>query len=610
MRARGGEMTSEAMQASVATAPGPSVGLIAFDQASALGAVPHAERLAAGQSLQLILIHQGDDDAPIRIPEWATAIVASTGATWKSSVLVASTAVEAVALLSEASREQVALIAVPSGSPRLQELRRLVASPPCDLGILFNADVAHECRRVLIATNTFAPLTKHATELTYRVIPTGPAVHVDFLRLVDDEDETHREVIREALSVRVGERSPSFSYDVLVKHAQSFEDGLLHTLHERDRYDLVLLDAPRQGLISRLSERVIPRRLVREDTPILLYAAPLGRTARSLIAAWNVVYELVPGPTEADRIATYARVRRNSRANADFNVLLSLSVVIAAFGLLLDSPAVVIGAMIIAPLMQPVVGVGLGVATANGQLTRIGAASLLRGILLALFLAFLIGWLVPSASVTSELDARGQPSTLDLLIALASGAAGAYATARKGAASSVAGVAIAVALVPPLATAGIGLAIGERALAAGAALLFATNVIAIGAMSAIMFLWMGFKPDMDRFHGVRGLVRGLATLLALVAVVAFFLVARRESTDLQLDRRVFSIVEISVQGVDPEATLDSVSYDQQGSIIVIAATVETADFTRIAAESSLIQSDVTSQLGRPAVVRLQPALPD
>ncbi|MGD9933388.1 MAG: DUF389 domain-containing protein [Dehalococcoidia bacterium] len=603
-------MTSQATPTSVTIAPGRGVGLIAFDQASALGAVPHTERLAAGQALQLILIHQGDDDAPIRIPEWATKIVESTGAPWKSNILVASSPVEAVALLCEASREPVALIAVPSGSPHLQELRRLVASPPCDLGVLFNADLSRDCRRILIATNAFAPLSKEATELSYRLIPASTDVQVDFLRLVDDEDETRRDAIKSALRERIAERSPTFSFDVLVEHARSFEGGLLHTLHERDRYDLVLVDAPRQGLVRRLSERIIPRRLVREDAPILLYAAPIGGTARSLLAAWNVVYQLVPAPTEEDRIAIYARVRRTSRANADFNVLLSLSVVIAAFGLLLDSPAVVIGAMIIAPLMQPVVGVGLGVATANGPLTRIGAVSLLRGIVLALVLAFLIGLLVPSASVTSELDARGQPNNLDLLIALASGAAGAYATARKGAAGSVAGVAIAVALVPPLATAGIALALGERALTAGAALLFATNVIAIGAMSAIMFLWMGFKPDADRFHGVRGLVRGLTTLLTLVAVVAFFLVVRRESSDLQLNRRVFNIVEIAVQGVDPEAKLASVTHDTEGSIIVIAATVETTDFARVAAESSLIQSDVTRQLGRPAVVRLQPAPPD
>lgn len=601
-------MNNPAPKPSTSAAPGSAAALIVFDQASALGAVAHVERLAAGQTLQLILIAAQEEERP-SIPEWATGIARSATGAWDPHVEIAASPVEAVTRLCAARDSPIAFVAVSSGSPQLQALRRLVASPPCNLAVLFNADIARECRRVLIATNTFAPLSKAATEMSYRLIPQGTDVHVDFLRLVSNGEEDHRESLRAALEERIAERVPGFTYDVLVEPARSFEGGLLHVLHERERYDLVLVDAPRQGLIGRLSERIIPRRLIREDAPVLLYAAPTSRTSRAVLEAWNLIYELVPAPTEEERISIYARVRRNSRTNADFNVLLSLSVVIAAFGLLLDSPAVVIGAMIIAPLMQPVVGVGLGVATSNGSLTRIGAASLLRGVLLAVVLSFLIGWLIPSASVTSELDARGQPTTLDLLIALASGAAGAYATARKGAAGSVAGVAIAVALVPPLATAGIGLAIGERTLAAGASLLFATNVIAIGAMSAIMFLWMGFKPDTGRFHGVRGLVRGLATLLALVVVVAFFLVVRRESTNLQLSRQISSIVEIAVQGVDPKATLESVSFDQQGSVTVVSATITSADFPQVAAQLPLIQSDVTRQLGRPAVVRLQPAIP-
>lgn len=604
-----------ASDTSIAPAPDSTAGfreaqtvvLVAADEVSAKGAAIYASRLArrtGGEVVSVILEPARGEEVPPEL-EWS-AVVTSGKLEPAATDNVRDAIEDACANITN----PIVVLVSRADWPLPAELRRLVASPAWPLLVLFNGDTAREPAHTLVATNTFAPLSRAAREMSYSLISGEETKRVDFLRLIEEDSHADVELYQEALRERVRENAPAFEFDVIVRRARSFESGILDTLGEHPEYDLVLVDAPREGLIARLSERAIPRRLVAANVPVLLYASPAGPFARAFMRAWDVVYGLVPNPSEADRIATYTHVRRNSRASADFQVLLALSVVIASFGLLLGSPAVVIGAMIVAPLMLPVLGVGLGTATANARLTRIAGGTVIRGIIIAVVVSWLIGVLVPTATVTDELNARGQPTLLDLLVALASGAAGAYAMGRKGAASSVAGVAIAVALVPPLATAGIGIALREESLAIGASLLFVTNVTAIGAMSAMMFLWMGFKPAAGRFGTRTTLAQGLGTLGLMVLVVAFFIVARSRASDARFEREVFVITEVSVLGVDPEAHLDSIALETRGNVLIISAAINPESYSAVYSEVALIQSDITRQLGRPAVVQLFTAPPD
>ena len=154
-----------------------------------------------------------------------------------------------------------------------------------------------------------------------------------------------------------------------------------------------------------------------------------------------------------------------------------LATLIAGLGLIRNSASVVIGAMLIAPLMSPLAGVGLGLAQENILLIRKASKTVLRGFLTAYALSVLLGFLlhfglnafptspVESASgiaailVPSEMESRGSPSFLDLIVALASGMAGAYALSRPKMVSALPGVAIAAALVPPIATSAMAFAI-------------------------------------------------------------------------------------------------------------------------------------------------------
>ena len=144
----------------------------------------------------------------------------------------------------------------------------------------------------------------------------------------------------------------------------------------------------------------------------------------------------------------------------DFFALMFLATTIAGLGLIQNSTAVVVGAMLVAPLMTPIVGVGLGLVQGNIVLVRYAAQSIAWGAGLALVVGLSLGLLLPLPELTTELAARGGPSLLDLGVAVLSGCAGAYAMSRPNLSAALPGVAIAAALVPPLASLGIVLANG------------------------------------------------------------------------------------------------------------------------------------------------------
>ena len=178
----------------------------------------------------------------------------------------------------------------------------------------------------------------------------------------------------------------------------------------------------------------------------------------------------------------------------DYTVLIIISAILASFGLLTNSGAVIIGAMLVAPLMSPLIAFSVGVATGRIILVRTSLISVAQGFALALLLAFIVGTISPTNIVTPEMSSRGNPTVMELGIALASGFIGAYATARKDIPAALAGVAIAAALMPPVCTIGLGLAYQNTALARGATLLFITNIISIILAAWGVFFWLGMRP--------------------------------------------------------------------------------------------------------------------
>lgn len=206
-------------------------------------------------------------------------------------------------------------------------------------------------------------------------------------------------------------------------------------------------------------------------------------------------------------------LRQNARASNDYLVLMVLSTILATFGLFANSAPVIIGAMILAPLMAPMISLAMGILRQDTFLQTESTKSLLWGISLALLGSVLLTLFTPLQTINSEIAARLTPTLLDLGVAVVSGVAGAYAHARSEVARSLAGVAIAVALVPPLAVAGIGIGWGDASVFLGATLLFLTNLAGILLAAAFTFLCMGYSA----FSLAR---RGLITATVLVCVIS------------------------------------------------------------------------------------------
>ncbi len=237
------------------------------------------------------------------------------------------------------------------------------------------------------------------------------------------------------------------------------------------------------------------------------------------------------------RFLTYERrqevldqLSASSSPNFDFFLMVTLSAAIATFGLITDSTAVIIGAMLVAPLMSPILGLSLASVAGKRNMFERAIGALLRGVLLAVVLATLISWLsqlLPFdllATLPSEVIARTRPSPIDLGIALAGGAAAAYALAQPQLSAALPGVAIATALMPPLCTVGIGISLKSPEIALGAFLLFLTNLVTISFAGILVFAALGFRP-VDMEATIRGLPRSLYVSTGLVLLVTIPLVA-------------------------------------------------------------------------------------
>ena len=577
-------------------------------QRAIVAAIPFAERVAAfnDATLEIWLADSSAHELGLSVdtPDWLEAL--GDNGEIDVDAVAARDVPEVIEQFAATHAPILAVAAVDGADTSTPYFRNLVAAPPCRLLFMVNAPAGFSPSRILVAVNRFGGLSEGDVSLAYQLAATGPGTHVTFLQVVGPDTSAEEcAELEKRLAERVRERRGEYSTEVMIERARSFEVGVLEALEPGD-FDLVIGDTPRSGLIARLSERILPARLIANGTPLLLYSQPTGRTARIVLGLWNVIYGGIPSTDEHSRVGIYTDVRRSSRADADYFVMLSLSVIIASLGLLLDSAAVVIGAMIVAPLMQPIIGIGLGISMGNGRLLEIGTGSVFRGVLVGLGLSMLVGFLTPEAEITGQLDARGQPQMLDLMIALASGAAGAYATCRKGVADTVAGVAIAVALVPPLATVGIGLALAEWPLAIGAALLLATNFVAIATASALMFLWVGFKPEPGRFGTQGPFVRGVVMLTVLVAVVAVSLLAWNRAGESRFDRNLQTIVAEAVQGIDPDAEVREVTTrDRDGSVLFVDVSIDTLDPPALQNQRLTIQSVISRELERPVDLRLR-----
>lgn len=226
----------------------------------------------------------------------------------------------------------------------------------------------------------------------------------------------------------------------------------------------------------------------------------------------------------------YNDIARNARIDRNFIVFVVLSTLVAAIGLIEDSVAVVIGAMVIAPLLGPNLAFAFGVALGDRQLMVRAMAANALGVFITIGICFLLGLFWPVPLHSQELLDRTNPGLDGIAVALASGAA-ATMSLTAGFSSALVGVMVAVALMPPAAATGLLAGTGEPALALGAASLLAVNVVCINLAAQVSFVLHGVRPRtwFEKEAARRGVIVNAVVWLVLLIALAALLVIRSPS---------------------------------------------------------------------------------
>jgi len=334
----------------------------------------------------------------------------------------------------------------------------------------------------------------------------------------------------------------------------------------------------------------------------------------------QLLQKLIHPLTADEKIVVTQDIRQSATSSFDFFLLVVLSCSIATLGLVTDSPAVIIGAMLVAPLMSPIIGIGMSSITGDSFLARNSATALLRGAMLAVFLSSLMTLInaklpfVVLQELPSEVLARTHPSPIDLGIALAGGLAAAYALTRPNISAALPGVAIATALMPPLCTVGVGLALVRWDVAGGALLLFITNAITIAFAAALVFFLRGFSPDTHIIN------RRLPRSLIISALITFTLLAPLTYYSVKFfqqaneNRLINEVVNAEVAGMDAELVELTLSRTSGAlDMIVTISTSRTLHYEEvIALQKSIVdglQRPISLKVNQIFAERLDPLIP-
>ncbi len=344
------------------------------------------------------------------------------------------------------------------------------------------------------------------------------------------------------------------------------EQGILD---EAAGKDMIIMGLRTEGIFQQTQLDGRPLRIARKSAiPTLLIKRKEETIQYAVNRTIGVLTNWLPDLTAKDRSAAALDMRHKAVGDPDFYILLALAAAIAYFGLVQDSTAVIIGAMLIAPLMNPMMSIAFGISIANFKLMGQGANTTLRGVIAAIAIATLLTIFLPPQPATNQILSRAQPTYLDLLVALFSGAAGAYAMTRVNLAGAIPGVAIAAALVPPLGVVGYGLGTGRLDIAGGALLLFITNLAAIVLAAALVFLIMGFQPRQDMAY--KEVWQNLRKVLIAILIISIPLLltsvssARQYNTELTIN----SIIRQSISPAEGQVADIVVNRQQFGGLYV------------------------------------------
>ncbi|NEO29831.1 MAG: DUF389 domain-containing protein [Symploca sp. SIO3C6] len=287
---------------------------------------------------------------------------------------------------------------------------------------------------------------------------------------------------------------------------------------------------------------------------------------------------------------------QDSQLNLNYIVLIVSSCLIATFGLLLNSTAVIIGAMIIAPLMMPLRGFSFATLEGDSVLLRSSFLSIAVGTLMGVACSWLVGTVIGLPEFREQVLARTQPNLIDLLIAVVAGGISGYSKIRPSIGDAIPGTAIAVALMPPLCVVGLTLSQGEWDLSWGAFLLYMTNLIGINLACLLVYVLSGYARSNELGRSLSWVVSlVLIVLLAVPLGLSFWQLIQQAQVDNSVRKILVNRALVDRQDIEFIASegIDWNNRPPSVKIIVRAAETITPE------EVSLVEGLIESELGRP-----------
>jgi uncharacterized hydrophobic protein (TIGR00271 family) len=484
----------------------------------------------------------------------------------------------------------------PEDRPVDSILDPVIKRAPCDVAIVRGA-IPQVVKQALVPTagGPFAPV---ALTLSHGLIDQQDGL-IWVENLVEEPLSAEREAQAQAdLQTTVKVLQNGTAVEQRVVQVDDIKGGILA---EARTADLLLIGASKKGFPERAFFGGLPVEIGdASSTPTIVARGRDTASQLWLRQLLGALSDSLPTLTAARQTEVYQNMREAAQPNVDFFVLITLSATIASLGLLQNSAAVIIGAMLVAPLMSPILGMAMSIVRADLRLLPVAAEATAKGSVLAILVGVAVVIISPIETATSEILARTQPNVLDLGVALASGAAAGYAISRKEVAAALPGVAIAAALVPPLCVVGYGLGTSQLTIASGSLLLFITNLIAIIFAAALTFLALGFHPKRTEQGEFR---RGLQVTVISLLVIFCVLFLTTAVSILQINQEnaveeIFNNEVVARAGRVSEMQV----LRSPGGIIITATIIDLAGSNLTPAEIEEIDKQLEETFFRPVTV--------
>jgi len=390
---------------------------------------------------------------------------------------------------------------------QLQSLLQLSARP---LGIL-KGEFGHNLQKVSVGcgTNAHSIFALQTGEALASVNHSKMEALKIFTKAEREED------VKEEIQSVMTQSGVRFPVEFVVREDRDLEDGIVK---EAENSELLLLGTSDDPISGRHLPDGTSMEVALQRKKATLIVKNEEKSSRFFIR--RVIAQLtqhVSALTPKERSELLIQLKVGLQARTDFYLMVALAAALAITGLIMNDGSVVLGAMLVSPLMSPIVGIACGIALGNIDLMRRSSASTFKGMGLVLGMGIVMTFILPSTEPTDQILSRTHPGIYDLLAALAAGAAGAYSLGRKSVAGAIPGVAMSLSLEPPLAVAGYGLSTSQFWISGGAFLLFLTNLVAIVLSGVGVYLLLGMRPV--RKEGLYVVGKAIATVIVVVLIL-------------------------------------------------------------------------------------------